>query len=217
MVGENRKLLIFKLEEVPELGRGQGVYLQRYKDGGLIDAATFTWKAGLKDENGRLFEASELKDWRGERAQAGRIVPRGWAKSGKFGEELAEDLVNPAEFLAKRGQRFFAFAIVGPPGRPAVMSVFALLVMRTCRLLVSIAAPSGASGSAFCCRMTSVADGPETGVISPPRRAGQPDIASELALPPADLTPPRRQRAKAGVARRRRSVRLLRPPLDKKN
>jgi topoisomerase-4 subunit A len=86
VVGENRKLLIFKLEEVPELGRGQGVYLQRYKDGGLIDAVTFTWKAGLKDENGRQFEASELKDWRGERSQAGRIVPRGWAKSGKFGE-----------------------------------------------------------------------------------------------------------------------------------
>src|SRR5882724_2923875 len=86
VVGQNRKLLIFKLEEVPELARGQGVYLQRYKDGGLIDAATFTWKAGLKDENGRLFEASELKDWRGERSKAGRIVPRGWAKSGKFGE-----------------------------------------------------------------------------------------------------------------------------------
>jgi len=85
VVGENRKLLIFKLEEVPELGRGQGVYLQRYKDGALIDATTFTWKAGLKDENGRLFEPSELKEWRGERAQAGRIVPRGWAKSGKFG------------------------------------------------------------------------------------------------------------------------------------
>jgi topoisomerase-4 subunit A len=86
VVGENRKLLIFKIDEVPELGRGQGVYLQRYKDGVLVDAATFTWKSGLKDENGRLFEASELKDWRGERAQAGRIVPRGWAKSGKFGE-----------------------------------------------------------------------------------------------------------------------------------
>ena len=86
VVGENRKLLIFKLDEVPELGRGQGVYLQRYKDGGLIDAVSFTWKSGLKDENGRLFEAGELKDWRGERAQAGRIVPRGWAKSGKFGE-----------------------------------------------------------------------------------------------------------------------------------
>jgi len=84
VVGDNRKLLIFKLEEVPEMARGQGVYLQRYKDGGLLDAATFTWKSGLKDENGRQFEASELKDWRGERSQAGRIVPRGWAKSGKF-------------------------------------------------------------------------------------------------------------------------------------
>jgi len=84
VVGDNRKLLIFKLEEVPEMGRGQGVYLQRYKDGGLLDAAAFTWKEGLKDENGRQFEASDLKEWRGERSQAGRIVPRGWAKSGKF-------------------------------------------------------------------------------------------------------------------------------------
>jgi topoisomerase-4 subunit A len=85
VVGENRKLLIFARDEVPELGRGQGVYLQRYKDGALIDAVAFTWKDGLKDENGRLFSPSELKDWRGERAQSGRIVPRGWAKSGKFG------------------------------------------------------------------------------------------------------------------------------------
>lgn len=84
VVGDNRKLLIFKLEDVPELARGQGIYLQRYKDGGLLDAIAFTWKDGLKDENGRQFEASELKDWRGERSQAGRIVPRGWAKSGKF-------------------------------------------------------------------------------------------------------------------------------------
>jgi topoisomerase-4 subunit A len=85
VVGENRKMLIFARDEVPELGRGQGVYLQRYKDGALIDAVAFTWKDGLKDENGRLFSPSELKDWRGERAQSGRIVPRGWAKSGRFG------------------------------------------------------------------------------------------------------------------------------------
>ena len=87
VAGENRKLLIFKIDEVPEMGRGQGVYLQRYKDGGLIDATSFVWKEGLKDENNKLFSASELKDWRGERAQAGRIVPRGWAKSGKFGDQ----------------------------------------------------------------------------------------------------------------------------------
>ena len=78
--------VIFKIDEVPEMNRGQGVYLQRYKDGGLVDATTFTWKAGLKDENNKLFEPSELKDWKGERAQAGRIVPRGWSRGGKFGE-----------------------------------------------------------------------------------------------------------------------------------
>jgi topoisomerase IV subunit A len=84
VVGENRKLLIFPLSEVPELARGQGVYLQRYKDGVLKDAIVFDWKAGLTDENGRNFPPAELKEWRGERAQAGRILPRGWAKSGKF-------------------------------------------------------------------------------------------------------------------------------------
>ncbi|HEX3754513.1 MAG TPA: DNA topoisomerase IV subunit A [Rhizomicrobium sp.] len=86
VAGDNRKLLIFPLEEVPEMARGQGVYLQKYKDGILRDATGFTWKNGLKDENGRAFTPAELKEWRGQRAQAGRIVPRGWAKSGRFGE-----------------------------------------------------------------------------------------------------------------------------------
>jgi len=84
VIGENRKLLIFPLAEVPEMARGRGVILQRYKDGGLLDVTTFHWKEGLKDENNRLFEPSELKDWKGQRAQAGRLVPRGWAKSGRF-------------------------------------------------------------------------------------------------------------------------------------
>jgi len=84
VVGENRKMVIFPIGELPEMARGQGNYLQRYKDGGLLDATTFTWKEGLKDQNNRLFEPSELKDWKGARAQAGRLVPRGWAKSGKF-------------------------------------------------------------------------------------------------------------------------------------
>jgi topoisomerase-4 subunit A len=84
LIGDNRKMIIFPLSEVPELARGQGVYLQRYKDGGLLDATVFTWKEGLKDENNRLFEPSELKDWKGARSQAGRLAPRGWAKSGKF-------------------------------------------------------------------------------------------------------------------------------------
>jgi len=84
VVGENRKMLIFARDELPEMARGQGNYLQRYKDGGLLDATTFTWKEGLKDANNREWPPSELKDWRGARAQAGRLVPRGWAKSGRF-------------------------------------------------------------------------------------------------------------------------------------
>jgi topoisomerase IV subunit A len=84
VVGENRKMIVFALEELPEMARGQGNYLQRYKDGVLLDATTFTWKQGVKDDNNRLWEAGELKEWRGARAQAGRLVPRGWAKSGKF-------------------------------------------------------------------------------------------------------------------------------------
>jgi topoisomerase IV subunit A len=85
VVGENRKLLIFPLADVPEMARGQGVYLQKYKDGNLTDAASFTWAEGVKDENGRLFGPSDLKEWRGQRGQAGRIVPNGWAWSRKFG------------------------------------------------------------------------------------------------------------------------------------
>ncbi|HLY06258.1 MAG TPA: DNA topoisomerase IV subunit A [Rhizomicrobium sp.] len=85
VVGENRKMLIFPLAEVPELARGRGVILQRYKDGHLLDAKTFTWKEGLRDANGRAWTSSELKEWRGARAQAGRIVPRGFPRSGKFG------------------------------------------------------------------------------------------------------------------------------------
>jgi len=84
VIGDNRKLLIFPLTDVPEMARGRGVILQRYKDGGLLDVTTFRWKEGLKDENNRLFESSELKEWKGQRAQAGRLVPRGWAKSGRF-------------------------------------------------------------------------------------------------------------------------------------
>jgi topoisomerase-4 subunit A len=84
IIGENRKLLIFPLAEVPELARGRGVILQRYKDGDLLDATTFEWKEGLRDENNRTWTTAELKEWRGARAQAGRLVPRGWAKSGKF-------------------------------------------------------------------------------------------------------------------------------------
>jgi topoisomerase-4 subunit A len=85
VIGENRKLLVFPVGEVPELARGRGVILQRYRDGHLLDATSFVWKDGLRDANGRTWSAAELKDWRGARAQSGRLAPRGYARSGKFG------------------------------------------------------------------------------------------------------------------------------------
>jgi topoisomerase-4 subunit A len=85
VVGENRKMLVFPLAEIPELSRGRGVILQRYKDGHLLDAKCIPWKEGLRDANGRTWSPAELRDWRGARAQAGRIVPRGFPRSGKFG------------------------------------------------------------------------------------------------------------------------------------
>jgi topoisomerase-4 subunit A len=91
-IGENRKMLIFPLEEVNEMGRGKGVRLQRYKDGGLSDVRVFNKKEGLSwlDPAGRTFTLpmSELRDWVGERAQAGRMAPRGFPKSNKFGRSF---------------------------------------------------------------------------------------------------------------------------------
>lgn len=83
-IGENRKMVIFKLADVPEMGKGKGVALQKYKDGGLVDATSFVYADGLRDYNGRTWEKGELGDYRGERAQAGRLAPKGWPKNGKF-------------------------------------------------------------------------------------------------------------------------------------
>jgi topoisomerase-4 subunit A len=95
VIGENRKLLLFPLKELPEMPRGKGVRLQRYKDGGLKDAKTFTKREGLTyiDSAGRSFTLSsaELRDWWGTRAQAGRLPPRGFPRSGTFGAKFAED------------------------------------------------------------------------------------------------------------------------------
>jgi len=89
VIGENRKMLVFPLEEVNEMGRGKGVILQRYKDGGLSDLRVFKKADGLSwlDPAGRTFTLpfAELRDWVGQRAQAGRLVPRGFPKSNKFG------------------------------------------------------------------------------------------------------------------------------------
>lgn len=89
VIGDNRKMLVFSLDQVPEMARGRGVRLQRYKDGGLSDVAVFDAKDGLKwrDSAGREFSATmkELSDWRGNRSDAGRLPPKGFPKSNKFG------------------------------------------------------------------------------------------------------------------------------------
>ena len=85
VIGENRKMLVFPLSEVPELARGRGVILQRYKDGRLSDVRVFIWKDGIRDSNGRTWMPDELKEYRGSRAQAGRVRPNGFAKDLKFG------------------------------------------------------------------------------------------------------------------------------------
>ena len=86
VVGENRKLIIFPLEELPEMTRGRGVILQRYKDGGLSDAKTFTLDEGLtwRQGAGRTRTETDLLAWVGKRAQAGRLAPRGFPRSNKF-------------------------------------------------------------------------------------------------------------------------------------
>ncbi|WP_321339401.1 DNA topoisomerase IV subunit A [uncultured Cohaesibacter sp.] len=89
VIGENRKLLIFPSEQLPEMNRGRGVMLQRYKDGGISDVITFSGEEGLtwKDSSGRSYHRSleDLAEWLGERGQAGRLPPNGFPRSNKFG------------------------------------------------------------------------------------------------------------------------------------
>ena len=87
-IGENRKLLVFRLDEVPDMSRGKGVRLQKYKDGGISDARIFALKDGLtwKDSAGRTFTVvkPELNDWIGARAEAGRLPPKGFPRNNRF-------------------------------------------------------------------------------------------------------------------------------------
>ncbi|AKS44809.1 DNA topoisomerase IV subunit A [Octadecabacter temperatus] len=85
-VGENRKVLLFPLDELPEMGRGKGVRLQKYKDGGLSDATTFTLAEGLSwlDPAGRTRTETELGEWTAKRAGAGRMAPRGFPRDNTF-------------------------------------------------------------------------------------------------------------------------------------
>ena len=97
-IGDNRKMVIFPLDQVPDMTRGRGVRLQRHKDGGLSDVKTFKAADGLTwvDSAGRVFTVSfkELADWRGNRADAGRLAPKGFPKNNKFDNTAARPVAN---------------------------------------------------------------------------------------------------------------------------
>ena len=85
LIGENRRMLIFPLDQIPEMTRGAGVILQRYKDGGLSDVKVFRLAEGLTWRLGdRTRTETDLRDWLGDRAQAGRMPPNGFPKGLKF-------------------------------------------------------------------------------------------------------------------------------------
>ena len=107
-IGENRKMVIFPLDQVPDMTRGRGVRLQRYKDGDLSDVKTFKAADGLTwvDAGGRVFVQSlkELAAWRGNRGDAGRVRPDRFLTNNKFGQV-------PANGNGRRGRR----SSVSPP------------------------------------------------------------------------------------------------------
>ncbi|MBD0427675.1 DNA topoisomerase IV subunit A [Aquisalinus flavus] len=88
-LGTNRKLLIFPAEELPTMSRGKGVVLQKVTGGSLADAKTFSKKDELswKDRAGRVQSEAGWKDWLGKRAQAGKIVPKGFSRTLSFGKD----------------------------------------------------------------------------------------------------------------------------------
>lgn len=88
-IGDNRRLLVFPLNELPELTRGQGVQLMRFRDGGLSDAITFVFAAGLSWQmgggSGRVRTETDLGAWRAARGAAGRMPPNGFPRDNRFG------------------------------------------------------------------------------------------------------------------------------------
>jgi topoisomerase-4 subunit A len=85
IIGQNRKLLVFPLSEVPEMTKGAGVALQKYKDGHMADLKVFSLAQGLTWKLGdKIRTETRLTDWLGARAQAGRLPPNGFPKSGRF-------------------------------------------------------------------------------------------------------------------------------------
>jgi topoisomerase-4 subunit A len=88
VVGENRKLVVFHLQELPVMARGQGVTLQRYRDGGLADATTLTLEEGLSwqmgGESGRVRTEKDIRMWKVARGAAGRLPPQGFPRDNRF-------------------------------------------------------------------------------------------------------------------------------------
>lgn len=88
VVGDNRKLVVFPLSEVPDMSKGQGVTLQRYKDGGLADAMCFLLSEGLSwamgGESGRMRTENDMSLWRVARGAAGRLPPQGFPRNNRF-------------------------------------------------------------------------------------------------------------------------------------
>ena len=87
-IGDNRRLVAFPLAELPELSRGTGVQLQRFRDGGLADATTFVFATGLSwpmgGESGRTRNEADMNPWRTARGAAGRMPPNGFPRSNRF-------------------------------------------------------------------------------------------------------------------------------------
>ncbi len=85
LVGENRKILVFKMEEIPTIARGHGVCLQKYKDGGLSDMQIFNETDGFSyNRSGGVSVEKDLLTWLGHRAQVGKLAPFGFSKNNKF-------------------------------------------------------------------------------------------------------------------------------------
>jgi topoisomerase-4 subunit A len=88
VIGENRKMVVYPLKELPEMGRGQGVQLQRYRDGGLSDVTSFRFDQGLSwemgGESGRTRTETDLNAWRTARGAAGRMPPNGFPRNNRF-------------------------------------------------------------------------------------------------------------------------------------
>ena len=87
-IGDNRKMLVFPLAELVEMTRGQGLQLQRFRDGGLSDARTFVFAEGLswtmRGETGRVRTETDLSAWRTARGAAGRMPPTGFPRDNRF-------------------------------------------------------------------------------------------------------------------------------------